>query len=65
MAQYKCTMGNSATGKTKVRIVEADSVLEARCSKKAVSNVMMANAWGVDKVEDMQGNVLYQFVKQA
>lgn len=60
MQAYKVTCSNDWTGKSKVRTVEAENVLEARCSHKAVSNYMMANAWYVSQVADMHGNVLYQ-----
>lgn len=60
MNTYKTTCSNGHTGKTKVRTIEAENVLCARASHKAVSNVMMANGWYVSKVEDMAGNVLYE-----
>lgn len=60
MNQYKVTCYNGWTEKSKVRSIEAENVLCARASHKAVSNVMMANGWYVVKVEDMAGNTLYQ-----
>ena len=60
MNTYKITAYNGWTQKSKVRTIEAENVLCARASHKAVSNVMMANGWYVVKVEDMAGVVLYQ-----
>ena len=60
MSQFKVTCFNEWTNKSKVRTVEAQDVLSARCSHKAVSNVMMANGWVVTSVEDMSGVMLYK-----
>ena len=59
MNTYKVFAYNRFTGKIKVRRIEAENVLCARCSHKAVSNKMMANGWYVCRVDDMAGSCLY------
>lgn len=60
MKTYKVTCFNGFTGKDKIRMVEAEDVFQARCSHKAVSNVMMANGWYVLQVADANGEIVYQ-----
>lgn len=65
MNQYKVTCFCGWNQKSKVRIVEDISVQQVRLNNKAVSYHMMANGWYVLKVEDMNGNVLFECAKEA
>mgnify|MGYP001614094693 CR=1 FL=1 len=60
METYKITRLNRWTGKLSVKMVAADSVMHARCSKDSVSNHMMANGWHVDKVQNNDGETVYE-----
>jgi len=61
MKSYKVTCLNSATGKRMNKKVSANSAPEA--GVQAISNHMMANCWGVEKIVDDQGNEQSRFCK--
>lgn len=61
MQIFTVTLNNSFTGKTTTRKVTANTGPEA--GHKALSNHMMANAWGVCKIVDAQGTEHSQFVR--
>lgn len=61
MSNYTVTRFNRWTSKTSIKTVAAENAMVARASHAAMSNHMMANGWGVTKVQDSTGATVYEF----
>lgn len=61
MSTFQVTCLNSATGKRMTKSIDAATAPEA--GVQAISNHMMANCWGVERIVDAQGNEQSKFCK--
>ncbi len=59
MATFKIYRSNSCTGKSNTKMIQAEDVRHALFSKEAMSNYMMANAWGIDQIDDEAGVMVW------